>query len=111
MLPHEVDNMTPKEFDDQLLVDPLSVSVIEPPEEEPEFDLNQEEPVRTYTRNEKGELEIPVRLSRRPTVYEGFIKSRIDWCRYCGVTQRAQSAAFRPGPWGKRTLCKYFKII
>ncbi|KAI9209818.1 uncharacterized protein BJ171DRAFT_8020 [Polychytrium aggregatum] len=45
------------------------------------------------------------RRTLRPTIYESFSQSSIDWCRYCGVTQYAQTAAFRPGPWGKRTLC------
>ncbi|KAJ3157793.1 hypothetical protein HDU89_000172 [Geranomyces variabilis] len=47
-----------------------------------------------------------VRESMRPTVYETFTKSGLDWCRYCGVTKSSQTtASFRPGPWGKRTLC------
>ncbi|KAJ3161659.1 hypothetical protein HDU86_006429 [Geranomyces michiganensis] len=47
-----------------------------------------------------------VRESLRPTVYETFTKSGLDWCRYCGVTKSGQTtASFRPGPWGKRTLC------
>ncbi|CAB5191867.1 unnamed protein product [Rhizophagus irregularis] len=29
-------------------------------------------------------------------------KSGIDWCRYCGTTEGVN---WRPGPWGKRTLC------
>ncbi|KAI8824191.1 uncharacterized protein EV422DRAFT_609239 [Fimicolochytrium jonesii] len=42
----------------------------------------------------------------RPTMYEEFTKSGLDWCRYCGVTKGGQTtASFRPGPWGKRTLC------
>nr|KAJ3421556.1 hypothetical protein HK105_003145 [Polyrhizophydium stewartii] len=45
------------------------------------------------------------RRSLRPTIFEEFTLSDVDWCRYCGVTQQAQTAAFRPGPWGKRTLC------
>ncbi|TPX64023.1 hypothetical protein SpCBS45565_g06207 [Spizellomyces sp. 'palustris'] len=46
-----------------------------------------------------------VRQSHRPTVYEEFTQKGIDWCRYCGVTKAGQTAAFRPGPWGRRTLC------
>ncbi|KND01978.1 uncharacterized protein SPPG_02485 [Spizellomyces punctatus DAOM BR117] len=46
-----------------------------------------------------------VRQSHRPTIYEEFTQKGIDWCRYCGVTKAGQTAAFRPGPWGRRTLC------
>ncbi|KAI9091879.1 hypothetical protein DFS34DRAFT_317923 [Phlyctochytrium arcticum] len=47
----------------------------------------------------------PVRYSHRQTIYEEFTAKGIDWCRYCGVTKGGQTAAFRPGPWGRRTLC------
>nr|CAG8508362.1 3091_t:CDS:10 [Entrophospora candida] len=30
------------------------------------------------------------------------VASGIDWCRYCGTTEGVN---WRPGPWGKRTLC------
>ncbi|TPX62919.1 hypothetical protein PhCBS80983_g00030 [Powellomyces hirtus] len=47
-----------------------------------------------------------IRRSLHPTIYEEFTKSGLDWCRYCGVTKGGQTtASFRPGPWGKRTLC------
>ncbi|KAJ3019990.1 hypothetical protein HKX48_001491 [Thoreauomyces humboldtii] len=47
-----------------------------------------------------------VRRSLGPTIYEEFTKKGLDWCRYCGVTKGGQTnASFRPGPWGKRTLC------
>ena len=69
---------------------------------------------------------LPPRLTVRPTIYEQFSDLGVDWCRYvgaphcsftfkhvadrktwqCGITQRSQTAAFRPGPWGKRTMCK-----
>lgn len=38
-----------------------------------------------------------------PTIYQKFSKQSIDWCRYCGTTEGVN---WRPGPWGKRTLCK-----
>lgn len=38
----------------------------------------------------------------RPTLYEKLSKLNIDWCRYCGTTEGVN---WRPGPWGKRTLC------
>lgn len=37
------------------------------------------------------------------TVFENLTKLGIDWCRYCGTTEGVN---WRPGPWGKRTLCK-----
>ncbi|KAJ1945635.1 hypothetical protein EC988_005712, partial [Linderina pennispora] len=43
-----------------------------------------------------------VRASLRPTVFEEMTHSGIDWCRYCGTTEGIN---WRPGPWGKRTLC------
>ncbi|KAL0084543.1 hypothetical protein F4703DRAFT_1737496 [Phycomyces blakesleeanus] len=38
----------------------------------------------------------------RPTVFESLTDTGVDWCRYCGTTE---SVNWRPGPWGKRTLC------
>ncbi|PVV05432.1 hypothetical protein BB560_000047 [Smittium megazygosporum] len=38
----------------------------------------------------------------KPTVFEYFTNSGVDWCRYCGTTEGIN---WRPGPWGKRTLC------
>ncbi|KAI7897852.1 uncharacterized protein BX663DRAFT_279461 [Cokeromyces recurvatus] len=37
-----------------------------------------------------------------PTIYQKLTKANIDWCRYCGTTEGVN---WRPGPWGKRTLC------
>lgn len=39
----------------------------------------------------------------KPTLYQKLSKQNIDWCRYCGTTEGVN---WRPGPWGKRTLCK-----
>ncbi|KAI8379396.1 uncharacterized protein BYT42DRAFT_568655 [Radiomyces spectabilis] len=36
------------------------------------------------------------------TVFEYLTQSGVDWCRYCGTTEGVN---WRPGPWGKRTLC------
>ncbi|KAI8993286.1 hypothetical protein BDB01DRAFT_847183 [Pilobolus umbonatus] len=36
------------------------------------------------------------------TVFQQLTQSGIDWCRYCGTTEGVN---WRPGPWGKRTLC------
>ncbi|KAJ1730020.1 hypothetical protein LPJ61_003240 [Coemansia biformis] len=50
-----------------------------------------------------GALEpTPVRESLRPTVFEELSSAGVDWCRYCGTTEGIN---WRPGPWGKRTLC------
>ncbi|KAG2177460.1 hypothetical protein INT44_007971 [Umbelopsis vinacea] len=38
----------------------------------------------------------------KPTVFEQFTEAEVDWCRYCGTTEGVN---WRPGPWGKRTLC------
>ncbi|CAI2168929.1 8792_t:CDS:2 [Funneliformis geosporum] len=37
-----------------------------------------------------------------PTIFQTLTRSGIDWCRYCGTTEGVN---WRPGPWGKRTLC------
>jgi hypothetical protein len=37
------------------------------------------------------------------TLFEQLSMTGIDWCRYCGTTEGVN---WRPGPWGKRTLCK-----
>lgn len=37
-----------------------------------------------------------------PTIFEKLLQSGIDWCRYCGTTNGVN---WRPGPWGKKTLC------
>lgn len=38
------------------------------------------------------------------TVFQQLTDTSVDWCRYCGTTEGVN---WRPGPWGKRTLCKY----
>ncbi len=45
----------------------------------------------------------PPRPTATPTIYQKLTKANIDWCRYCGTTEGVN---WRPGPWGKRTLCK-----
>lgn len=39
---------------------------------------------------------------KAPTLFQILTKANIDWCRYCGTTEGVN---WRPGPWGKRTLC------
>lgn len=41
--------------------------------------------------------------SDKITLFEQLTQAGIDWCRYCGTTEGVN---WRPGPWGKRTLCK-----
>ncbi|KAI8078514.1 hypothetical protein BDF21DRAFT_420710 [Thamnidium elegans] len=38
----------------------------------------------------------------KKTVFQHLTDVGIDWCRYCGTTEGVN---WRPGPWGKRTLC------
>lgn len=45
---------------------------------------------------------ISPRPTHTPTIYQKLTKASIDWCRYCGTTEGVN---WRPGPWGKRTLC------
>lgn len=45
---------------------------------------------------------VPPRSTAHPTIYQKLTKSNVDWCRYCGTTEGVN---WRPGPWGKRTLC------
>ncbi|KAF9085320.1 hypothetical protein BGX23_009788 [Mortierella sp. AD031] len=42
------------------------------------------------------------KTSKSPTLFQMLTKANIDWCRYCGTTEGVN---WRPGPWGKRTLC------
>ncbi|KAG0325779.1 hypothetical protein BGZ99_000156 [Dissophora globulifera] len=43
-----------------------------------------------------------LKQSKAPTLFQILTKANIDWCRYCGTTEGVN---WRPGPWGKRTLC------
>ncbi|CAO3584613.1 unnamed protein product [Absidia cylindrospora] len=45
---------------------------------------------------------IDPRPTCHPTLYQKLTKKNVDWCRYCGTTEGVN---WRPGPWGKRTLC------
>ncbi|KAF7722805.1 hypothetical protein EC973_002689 [Apophysomyces ossiformis] len=46
--------------------------------------------------------QVACRPTSQPTLYQKLTKANIDWCRYCGTTEGVN---WRPGPWGKRTLC------
>ncbi|CAG8693309.1 9347_t:CDS:2 [Acaulospora morrowiae] len=55
------------------------------------------------TTDEPQEVEVTSpRPTQTPTIFETLTRSGIDWCRYCGTTEGVN---WRPGPWGKRTLC------
>jgi hypothetical protein len=45
----------------------------------------------------------PMEDDDEKTLYQYLTEQSIDWCRYCGTTEGVN---WRPGPWGKRTLCK-----
>ncbi|OMJ10853.1 hypothetical protein AYI70_g10074 [Smittium culicis] len=48
------------------------------------------------------EIESEPIVSNELTVFEKLTELGVDWCRYCGTTEGIN---WRPGPWGKRTLC------
>ncbi|KAI8333058.1 hypothetical protein BC941DRAFT_434983 [Chlamydoabsidia padenii] len=48
-----------------------------------------------------GAPQVDLRYSSQG-LYKHLLKQRVDWCRYCGTTEGVN---WRPGPWGKRTLC------
>ncbi|KAG0230549.1 hypothetical protein BGW41_002495 [Actinomortierella wolfii] len=53
--------------------------------------------------NAEDEKSSSTAKSTKPlTLFQILTKANIDWCRYCGTTEGVN---WRPGPWGKRTLC------
>ncbi|CAO3642775.1 unnamed protein product [Cunninghamella blakesleeana] len=59
--------------------------------------------VHTPENNDNDHLEkVDPRPTHHPTLYEKLTGANMDWCRYCGTTEGVN---WRPGPWGKRTLC------
>ncbi|KAL1918691.1 uncharacterized protein VTP21DRAFT_2713 [Calcarisporiella thermophila] len=55
-------------------------------------------PIRVDSRRK-----VPPRPTKLPnTLYSELTREKRDWCRYCGTTEGVN---WRPGPWGKRTLC------
>ncbi|GJJ76340.1 hypothetical protein EMPS_08699 [Entomortierella parvispora] len=111
----------------------MKVSLPQPPTQhsikrEPNEQKEQKEPQAVAAKSEplvstpaKGPLVVPASttpLSSAPTVqsrksseakssknltlFQILTKANIDWCRYCGTTEGVN---WRPGPWGKRTLC------
>ncbi|RKP08239.1 hypothetical protein THASP1DRAFT_23732 [Thamnocephalis sphaerospora] len=64
-------------------------------------DVPPASPSPTPAASEDREL-APPRPTQRPTIFEQLTEASIDWCRYCGTTEGVN---WRPGPWGKRTLC------
>lgn len=64
-----------------------------------ELDQNKES-ISSPTRSQLIES---VAEKDKKTVFQHLTEVGIDWCRYCGTTEGVN---WRPGPWGKRTLCK-----
>lgn len=89
--------------DDFTKSDPFSrnstpMSEMEDVLDDDERDLNE-----TFAADSDNHAELaPPRATRMPTIYQTLTKASIDWCRYCGTTEGVN---WRPGPWGKRTLC------
>lgn len=69
-----------------------------------EFDHNNKDPIASTT--SRCQLIESVTATEeeddKKTVFQHLIEAGIDWCRYCGTTEGVN---WRPGPWGKRTLC------
>ncbi|ORZ15633.1 hypothetical protein BCR42DRAFT_451588 [Absidia repens] len=59
-------------------------------------------PVFAYPESHEHLEKIDPRPTCHPTLYQKLTKKNVDWCRYCGTTEGVN---WRPGPWGKRTLC------
>ncbi|KAI8330448.1 hypothetical protein BC941DRAFT_404680 [Chlamydoabsidia padenii] len=56
----------------------------------------------TLTESHDHLQKVDPRPTCHPTLYQKLTRSNVDWCRYCGTTEGVN---WRPGPWGKRTLC------
>ncbi|ORX98910.1 hypothetical protein K493DRAFT_3839 [Basidiobolus meristosporus CBS 931.73] len=64
---------------------------------------DEEDEVLKCDEDEVSEAEeVPPRTTSSPTIFETLSEAHVDWCRYCGTTEGVN---WRPGPWGKRTLC------
>lgn len=42
------------------------------------------------------------KVTSQKTLYQILLEKNLNWCRYCGTTE---GVSWRPGPWGKNTLC------
>ncbi|KAI8970369.1 hypothetical protein BDF20DRAFT_121400 [Mycotypha africana] len=76
--------------------------------QEDDLDVNQPYTLtnqNSFSNTQKLEesAKVPPRPTLYPTIYQKLTEANIDWCRYCGTTEGVN---WRPGPWGKRTLCK-----
>ncbi|KAI8979037.1 hypothetical protein BDB01DRAFT_898500 [Pilobolus umbonatus] len=58
--------------------------------------------VSTEKKSDNSSIKVDPRPTSQPTLFQTLSKENIDWCRYCGTTEGVN---WRPGPWGKRTLC------
>ncbi|KAG0245636.1 hypothetical protein B0O80DRAFT_429004 [Mortierella sp. GBAus27b] len=97
----------------------LRVKVLEPVREVAEVKTPQAEQHKPIERKAERPVASPVvtapsssspapkaasesKQGKQPTLFQILTKHGIDWCRYCGTTEGVN---WRPGPWGKRTLC------
>ncbi|KAG1458489.1 hypothetical protein G6F56_006392 [Rhizopus delemar] len=71
-------------------------------EEEEEEEEQEEQAIETTEEENCHLTQVKPRPTTYPTIYQKLTKARIHWCRYCGTTEGVN---WRPGPWGKRTLC------
>ncbi|KAI9491599.1 hypothetical protein BDB00DRAFT_832125 [Zychaea mexicana] len=62
----------------------------------------QQQPSLLSQEDQEGLERTDCRATAHPTIYQKLTKQNVDWCRYCGTTEGVN---WRPGPWGKRTLC------
>lgn len=69
---------------------------------EPPVAAQPEEAAAAAAADEEGLERTSPRPTAHPTIYQKLTKANVDWCRYCGTTEGVN---WRPGPWGKRTLC------
>lgn len=84
-------------------------------DKEEELVMNQTDSITTTTKRKRNmdnnnnnnnqiiEICPSKKLKSSFTLFQNLTKLGIDWCRYCGTTEGVN---WRPGPWGKRTLCK-----
>ncbi|KAL1920965.1 uncharacterized protein VTP21DRAFT_11600 [Calcarisporiella thermophila] len=71
----------------------LDAETTEPSVEKPKTESRGNQPTPEH---------IPPRPTHSPTLFDELTQAGIDWCRFCGTTEGVN---WRPGPWGKRTLC------
>ncbi|KAI8334837.1 hypothetical protein EDC96DRAFT_525214 [Choanephora cucurbitarum] len=63
---------------------------------------DKKKPAPSFTASRCQLIEPIANQKDNKTVFQHLTETSIDWCRYCGTTEGVN---WRPGPWGKRTLC------